>query len=108
MVAMEGAAGIPGDGGGQTETQRPKPALPGAGQSRKPPEPEAVNEPARVITTEHFFRPFLRPARLLREIRAPAAKSLTTLLFARLPARAGARPERERRWKQARDLIRRY
>ena len=77
-------------------------------KSRKPPEPEAVNEAARVITTEHFFRPFLRPAGLLRGIRACAAKSLTTLLLARLPARAGARRERERRWKQARDLIRRY
>src|SRR5664279_4824028 len=28
-------------------------------KSRKPPEPEAVHEPARVITTEHFFRPFV-------------------------------------------------
>ena len=28
-------------------------------KSRKPPEPEAVNEPARVITNEHFFRPLL-------------------------------------------------
>src|SRR6266849_8537502 len=37
-------------------------------RSRKPPELEAVNDPARVITTEHFFRPFLRPSRLLREI----------------------------------------
>jgi hypothetical protein len=34
-------------------------------KSRKPSEPEAVNEPARVITTEHFFRGMLRPARLL-------------------------------------------
>jgi hypothetical protein len=59
---------------------------------RKPPEPEAVNEAARVITTKHFFRSFLRPARLLRGNRAPAAKSLTTLLLARLPARAGAGP----------------
>ena len=61
-------------------------------KSRKPPEPEAVSDPARVITTEHFFRSLLRPARLLREIRAPAAKSLATLLLARLPACAGARP----------------
>jgi len=61
-------------------------------KSRKPPEPEIVNEPARVITSEHFFRPFLRPARLLRELRTPAAKSFTTLLLARLPACAGARP----------------
>jgi hypothetical protein len=28
-------------------------------KSRKPPEPEAVNDPARVITTEHFFRSFV-------------------------------------------------
>jgi hypothetical protein len=60
-------------------------------KSRKPPESEAVNEAPRVITTEHFFRPLLRPARLLREIRASAAKSLATLLLTRLPARAGAR-----------------
>ena len=60
-------------------------------KSRKPPEAEAVNDPARVITTEHFFRLLLRPARLLRELRAPAAKSFTALLFAYLPAGAGAR-----------------
>jgi hypothetical protein len=34
-------------------------------KSRKPSEPEAVDEAARVITTEHFFRPLLRPAWLL-------------------------------------------
>jgi hypothetical protein len=61
-------------------------------KSRKTPEPEAVNEAARVITTEHFFRPMLRPSRLLRRVLAGAAKSLTTLLFARVPARVGARP----------------
>ena len=61
-------------------------------KSRKPPEPEAVNEAARVITTEHFFRSLLRPARLLRGVRARATKSLTTLLLTRVPARAGARP----------------
>jgi len=59
-------------------------------KSRKPPEPEAVEDAARVITTEHFFRPLLRPAGLLRGIRARAAKSVATLLLACLPARAGA------------------
>src|SRR5580704_1160068 len=44
-------------------------------KSRKPPEPGAVNGPARVITTEHFFRHLLRPARLLRGNRAHTAKS---------------------------------
>jgi len=50
-------------------------------RSRKPTEPEAVSDPPRVITTEQFFRAFLRPAGLLREIRAPAAKSFAALLL---------------------------
>jgi hypothetical protein len=61
-------------------------------KDRKQAEPGAVSEAARVITTEHSFRSLLRPARLLREIRAPEAKSLAALLFARVPARAGAGP----------------
>src|SRR5471030_639133 len=61
-------------------------------KSRKPAEPEAVHEAARVIATVHFFRMFVRPAWLLRGVRACAAKSFTTLLLARLPARVGARP----------------
>jgi len=60
-------------------------------KSRKPKEPEAVNDPARVITTEHFFRSLLRPAGVLRGVHARAAKSFTTLLLPHLPARAGAR-----------------
>ena len=58
-------------------------------KSRKPPEPE---DAARVITTAHFFRSLLRPAWLLRGIRAYAAKSLAALLLTRVPARTGARP----------------
>ena len=77
-------------------------------KSRKPPEPEAVNDPARVITTEHFFRPWLRPTGLLREIRAGAAKSLTTLLLPRLPARAGARRRTGAALETGAHLIRRY
>ena len=61
-------------------------------KSRKTPEPEAVDGPARVITSAHFFRPLLRSARLLRGLRAAAAKSLAAFLFARLPAGAGAGP----------------
>jgi hypothetical protein len=62
-------------------------------KSRKLAEPEAVSEPARVITTKPFFRPILRPARLLRGNRAAAAKSLTTLLFGGVPVCAGTRPK---------------
>ena len=58
-------------------------------KSRKAPEPEAVNEAARVITQEHFFRAHLRPARLLRALCAPAAKSLAALLLRVVPAGAG-------------------
>jgi hypothetical protein len=59
-------------------------------KSQKPVEPTAVSEAARVITKEHFFRAHLRPARMLRMLRAAAAKSFTALLFACLPARRGA------------------
>jgi hypothetical protein len=63
-------------------------------KSRKTPEPEAVDDAARVITTEYFFRPFVRPARLLRGIRARAAKSLETFLLAYLMETQGARLRR--------------
>ena len=63
-------------------------------KSRKPTAPEADNETARVITTKDFFRSFLRPARLLRGVRTPAAKSLAALLLARLPACDGDRPRK--------------
>jgi hypothetical protein len=60
-------------------------------KSRKLPEPEAVSEPARVITQEYFFRAHLRPAGLLRAIRTAAAKSLAALLLRGVPAGAGTR-----------------
>ena len=59
-------------------------------QIRKAQEPGGVKEAARVIPVEGFFRAQLRPAGVLRGIRAPAAKSLAALLFARLSARPGA------------------
>ena len=59
-------------------------------KSRKPAQPPAVSDTARVITKEHFFRAYLRPARVLRALRTPAAKPFTALLFARLPACSGA------------------
>jgi len=61
-------------------------------RSRQEPAPEeAVAEPARVIT-QNFFRPLLRPARLLRRLRATASLAQPALLFARLPARHGTSP----------------
>jgi hypothetical protein len=93
VVALEGAATIPGEtAAGQQKRNGQSRRYRERVKSRNPPEPEAVNDHARVVTTEHFFRSLLRPARLLRGIRAPAAKSLTMLLLTRLPARAGARP----------------
>jgi hypothetical protein len=61
-------------------------------KNRKPVEKEAMEEAARVITQEEFFRALLRPARLLRKIRPAATKPFTTLLLAQLPARTGASP----------------
>ena len=60
-------------------------------RSRKPPDPEAVGETARVITQEHFFRPRLRSAGLLRMLRVSTAKSIAAFLFGVVPASAGAR-----------------
>ncbi len=59
-------------------------------KSRKPAESEAVSAAARVITEEHFFRAHVRPAGVLRALRAPAAKSLAALLLCSVPASAGA------------------
>ena len=59
-------------------------------RSRKPPADEAVPEAARVITKK-FFRGRLRPAWLLRGVRAPAALAFAALLLARVPACHGAR-----------------
>ncbi len=77
-------------------------------KSRKLQQPAPVNEIARVITTEHFFRPLLRPAGLLRGIRASAAKSLTTFLLAVLPARCRARPRTRATLEAVADLIPTY
>jgi len=57
---------------------------------RRPPESQADSEAARVTTQEHFFRWDLRPARVLRAVRAPAAKSLAALLLCVVPACARA------------------
>jgi hypothetical protein len=61
-------------------------------RSRKPPEPEAVDEAARVISKKFFRGRLLRSARLLRKLCARATKSLATLLFSRLPTCAGTSP----------------
>ena len=101
MEAVEGAATIPENGGGPTETQWPKPALPGA--RAKPETTRAVvNEAARVIPQEHFFRAHVRPSGVLRAIFTPAAKPVTALLLRVVPASAERAQERKRRWKQVR------
>ena len=77
-------------------------------KSRKAAEPEAVSDPARVITKEHFFRADLRPAGVLRGLYAPAAKSLAALLLRRVPARPGASPGARAALETGTHLIRTY
>jgi hypothetical protein len=60
-------------------------------KTRKASAAEAVNEAARVISREDFFRAHVRPAGMLRGLRAAAAKSLAALLLRGMPASAGAR-----------------
>ena len=59
-------------------------------RNRKPQEKKAVAEAARVITKD-FFRALLRPARLLRGVRAPAAIATAKVLLLPVPACDGAR-----------------
>ena len=77
-------------------------------QSREPPEPWRVNEAARVIPQEDFFRAHVRPAGVLRAIRATAAESLAAFLFACLPASAGAGPGAGAALETGAHLIRTY
>lgn len=77
-------------------------------KARKPPEPAVVSEAARVISPEHFFRAHLRPAGVLRALRASAAKSFAALLFARVPASAGAGPGAGTALETGAHLIRTY
>ena len=60
-------------------------------RGRKTQEKEVVEEPARVITTETFFRWRLRPAGLLRGLRASTEKPAATVLLAPVPACDGTR-----------------
>lgn len=60
-------------------------------KDRKTQQKEVVQEAARVITTEDFFRWLLRPAGLLRGVRTPAAKPAATVLLPSVPACHGAR-----------------
>jgi len=58
-------------------------------KTREASDPETVKQAARVIAPKHCFRARLRPAGVLRAIRARTAKSVAAFLFAGLPARAG-------------------
>ena len=62
------------------------------GRTNLPSRTSSANSRTLDGTTEHFFRLFVRPAWLLRGVRACAAKSFTTLLLARVPASGGSRP----------------
>ena len=77
-------------------------------KSRKPPEPEAVDDGARVTTPEHFFRIHLRPAGVLRALRARSAKSLAALLLCIVPASVGAGPAAGAALETGAQLIRTY
>ena len=59
-------------------------------KERKAPKKEAVSEAARVITKKFFWR-LLRPAGLLRVLRALAAIAAAKILLACVPARDGTR-----------------
>jgi len=61
-------------------------------KTREASDPEAVKQAARVTTAALFFGAHLRPAWVLRAIRATAAKSVAAVLLRGMPAGTGARP----------------
>jgi hypothetical protein len=77
-------------GAGQEQRNRQSQRYRKRVQARKPAGPEGVDEVARVITSEPFFRAHVRPAGMLRALRTAAAKSPAALLLRSVPARAGA------------------
>ena len=76
-------------------------------QCRKRAEPEAGEEPARVITV-NFFRGQLRPSRLLRAIRSRTPKSLAMLLLTDVSPRARTGTSTRGAVETAPDLSRTY
>ena len=77
-------------------------------KSRKPPEPEAVNEAARVIITEHFFDHSCNRPGCYERFTPQRRSPLQRFCSAECRGALERVREREQRWKQARDLIRRY
>jgi len=59
-------------------------------RDRQPATPEEVLPQAARVITPNFFRPLLRPARLLPRVRHRAPVARPAILFARVPARHGA------------------
>lgn len=107
--AVEGATTLPGEGGGQAETQQPKPALPGTRQksgnhqSRKQLTTLRGSSLPNILFDHSCDRPGCYEG-FVRARRSPLQRFCSHAC-----RRALERvQERERRWKQARDLIRRY
>src|SRR5438128_109611 len=74
-------------------------------KSRKTPEPEAVNDPTRVITTEHFFRTFLRRPGCYEGFAQQRRSPLQHFCSPECRRALERVREREQRWKQARGSI---
>jgi len=109
MVAEESPREISGDSGGPTKTEPAKPALPGTSQK---PETTGAKSSWRRREGNHY-RTFFS----IIAVTGPAV-TRDSCVCGEVPYNASARmtasaalervQERERRWKQARDLIRRY
>ena len=89
MVAVEGPAEIPGQNGGPTETQRPKPALPGADQK---PETTRAGGSSRGREGNHSGRVFSRIAA------TGQAATRTTCVSGEVPCNASVRGPVGVRW----------
>ena len=75
---------------GRTKRNGPSRRYRERGRDRQPATPEEAPPQAARVITPNFFRPLLRPARLLSRVRRAAPVARPTLLFAGVPARHGA------------------
>ena len=109
MVALEGPGKIPGDQGRQAATERSKPALPGA---REKPETARARGSSRGREGHHYrtFFSTIRATGLAATWDSCVRRRSPLQRFCSHDCRRALERvrEREQRWKQARDLIRRY
>lgn len=90
LVTVEGATEIPGHKAREREAAGPMPAQQGPSQEQEERGFEGCRRCCEGNQSKNYFRVFLRPPRLLRDVRAQHQIAVATLLLDGMPARHGA------------------